>query len=130
MSHPDEGNGTQSLGELIAAAEDASREMLAAIAGKAETITINQDYGSFRSIAVMLGRIAAIARKLEQDRMDAPVDGVRFWVAKPQLDAALDRARKAEAEVHRLSRAVAPEASLVFCDAAGNHISLDRLMAH
>ena len=132
MSDLDDLSEVAVTSQLIAAAEEASREMLAAIEGRSDSLAVQQDCASFRTLALLLGRLAAECRRLEQDRMDAPVDGMRFWVAKPQHEAALERARKAEAEVHRLSQALessTPETSLVFYDAAGNRVSFDRLMA-
>ncbi len=59
MSNADQKNEVGSSSQLITAGEEASREMFAALEGRAETVIVNQDYESFRTIALLLGRLAA-----------------------------------------------------------------------
>lgn len=89
---------------LMKTALDTSREMNAAAEGKDDGATVTIDIRSFRGLATLIAALANEGGRCGGEQcMGRALDGVRFWVAKDQLDAATERAARAEREAARLS---------------------------
>lgn len=74
------------LDTVIQAAIGEAAKMRDASANAADTTKVEMTVPQFRKLAALLEFTARAARD-GADRFDAPIDGIRFWVPLPQVEA-------------------------------------------
>lgn len=74
--------GAADWGGAVSRALIEAASMLAATKDAAEGEKVTMTVPQFRKLARLLEATAHLAER-EQDRFDAPIDGVRFWVPLP-----------------------------------------------
>jgi hypothetical protein len=91
--------------ETRAVARAEAAKMTAAVRDAEEDGVVTMRAGQFRTLAALLERLAAQPAP-QLLRMDAPIDGVRFWVPLPEFarirahaDAAIEEKGRLEAEL-------------------------------
>ena len=78
---------TEQGDDPIGAARAEARRMAAAIGTTAEDGVVTMKVHQFRRLAALLDAVAQRAGRCDGDCFHSPVDGIRFWIPLPEVEA-------------------------------------------